>query len=99
MLDVAWPEVLVIGVVALVAIGPKDLPKVMYQLGRWSGKARRFGDAFRHALDEARFEAEVASRLEEQSQMTKDTPIEEPPKPRTTTVHKEGGGPGEGLSP
>ena len=40
MLDVAWPEVLVVGAVALIAIGPKDMPKVMYALGRWTRKAR-----------------------------------------------------------
>ena len=40
MLDIAWPELVVIGAVALVAIGPKDLPKVMHTLGQWAGKAR-----------------------------------------------------------
>jgi sec-independent protein translocase protein TatB len=40
MLDIAWPELIVIGIVAVVAIGPKDLPKVMNTMGRFAGKAR-----------------------------------------------------------
>jgi sec-independent protein translocase protein TatB len=67
MLDVAWPELAVIGAVALVAIGPKDLPKAMYTLGRWAGKARKFAHDMRQAFDQVTYEAEVADRLKKQA--------------------------------
>ena len=44
MFDIGWPELFVIAVVALVVIGPKDLPRVMRYLGRWFGKAKRVID-------------------------------------------------------
>lgn len=63
MLDIAWPELVVIGVVALVAIGPKDLPKVMHALGRWAGKMRRFMQDMRNNFDQLNYEMDVAERL------------------------------------
>lgn len=63
MLDIAWPEVIVIGVVALVAIGPKDLPRVMHAMGRWAGKLRRFVQEMRNQFDQLNYETEVAERL------------------------------------
>ena len=62
MLDVAWPEVLVVGAVALIAIGPKDMPKVMYALGRWARKAVVFGREMRSAFDEITIEAEASDK-------------------------------------
>lgn len=62
MLDIAWPELLVVGAVALVAIGPKDLPKVMHTLGAWAGKARRAFLAIQHDLERLSFEAEQEER-------------------------------------
>lgn len=63
MLDIAWPELLVVGAVALVAVGPKDLPKVMRTLGRWAGQARRAWLAIQHDFERLSFEAEEAERL------------------------------------
>ena len=57
MLDVAWPEVFVIGVVALVAVGPKDLPKVMYKLGRWASKLRQFAAELQRSFNQLDYEA------------------------------------------
>lgn len=74
MLDVGWSELLVIGAVALVAVGPKDLPKVMHGLGRWAGKARRFVMAIQHDFERMAFEAEEAERQKE-----KDKEMTEPP--------------------
>lgn len=73
MLDFAWPELVVIGAVALVAIGPKDLPKVMYQLGRWAGKARAFANDIRRTFEQASYEAEIAERIKK-SPESKDVP-------------------------
>ena len=63
MLDIGWPELVVIGAVALVVIGPKDLPKVMRVMGQWAGKARRFMHDMQATMEQASFEAEVADKL------------------------------------
>ena len=64
MLDVAWPEVMLIGAVALIAIGPKDLPKVMYALGRWARKARVFVREMNRTFEQISHEAAVADKIE-----------------------------------
>jgi len=63
MLDVAWPELVVVGIVALVAIGPKDLPKALYTMGKWAGKARGMVHDLRRAFEQVSYEAEVAENL------------------------------------
>lgn len=63
MLDIAWPELAVIGAVALVAIGPKDLPRVMHALGRWVGKLRAFTRDIHSTMDRLSYEMEVAESL------------------------------------
>lgn len=79
MLDIAWPELLVVGAVALVAIGPKDLPKVMHALGRWTGKARRAFLAIQHDLERMGFEAEQEERRK--APKDKETPTNPPDEP------------------
>ena len=53
MLDIGWAELMVIGVVALIVIGPKDLPDMFRQLGRFMAKIRGMGRDFQRAMDEA----------------------------------------------
>ena len=60
MFDIGWSELLVIGVVALIAIGPKELPGVLRALGHWMGKVRRMASEFQDQFREAMREAEVA---------------------------------------
>ena len=60
MLDVGWTELLVIGVVALLVIGPKDLPEMFRQLGRVTAKMRSMARDFQRAMDEAAKQAGVA---------------------------------------
>jgi len=59
MLDVSWSELLVVGVVALVAVGPKDLPRVMYTLGRWTCRARAFTHDMGQALEQGALNASL----------------------------------------
>jgi sec-independent protein translocase protein TatB len=66
MLDVAWPELAVIGAVALVAIGPRDLPKVMHALGRWAGRARAMMRDMQRAFEQLDYEASVAEKLKKE---------------------------------
>ncbi|NPV23292.1 Sec-independent protein translocase protein TatB [Bradyrhizobium aeschynomenes] len=60
MFDIGWSELLVIGVVALIAIGPKELPGVLRMVGQWIGKARRMASEFQGQFQEAMREAEMA---------------------------------------
>jgi len=68
MLDIAWPELAVIGAVALVAIGPKDLPKVMHMMGLWAGKARRMVRDVQRSFDQLTYEAEIAEKLKREAE-------------------------------
>ncbi|MFT3937217.1 Sec-independent protein translocase protein TatB [Rhodopseudomonas palustris] len=60
MFDIGWSELMVIGVVALIAIGPKELPGVLRTVGQWMGKARRLATEFQGQFQEAMREAEMA---------------------------------------
>ena len=60
MLDVAPTELLVVAVVAVVVIGPKDLPKAMRVVGYWVGKMRGVARQFRQGFDDMVREAEFA---------------------------------------
>jgi len=52
MFDFSWSEILLIAVVALVVIGPKDLPRVLRTVGQWTGRARAIAREFQFQLDE-----------------------------------------------
>jgi len=60
MFDIGWSELVVIAVVALVAIGPKELPGVLRTVGQWMGKARKLAGEFQGQFREAMREAEMA---------------------------------------
>ena len=53
MFDMGWSELLVIGVVALIVVGPKDLPVLFRNVGRFVGKARGMAREFSRAMNEA----------------------------------------------
>ena len=59
MFDIAPTEFLLVAVVALVVIGPKDLPRVMRVVGQWVGKARGMARHFRSGIDTMMREAEL----------------------------------------
>lgn len=59
MFDIAWSEMLVIGAVALVVIGPKDLPKALRAVGEAVGKVRRMASEFQNQFNDAMREAEL----------------------------------------
>lgn len=80
MLDFNAPEFLVVGIVALLVIGPKDLPKAMRFVGHWVGKARGVARQFRSGFDNMVREAELAEMekkwAEENARIMRDYPPE-----------------------
>src|SRR5262245_22029048 len=70
MFDIGWSELLLIGIVALIAIGPKELPGALRTLGQWMGKVRRMASEFQSQFHEAMREAELAELRKEVDEMT-----------------------------
>lgn len=59
MFDIGGDEFLLVAVLALLLLGPKELPKVMRFLGHWTGRIRRFSSAFRAGVESMVHETEV----------------------------------------
>lgn len=59
MFDIGWSEMMVIGVVALIVVGPKDLPKMFHTVGQFTGKAKGMAREFQRAMDAAARETGV----------------------------------------
>jgi sec-independent protein translocase protein TatB len=70
MFDIGWSELLVIGIVALIAIGPKELPGVLRAAGQWMGKIRRMANEFQGQFQEAMREAELSDLQKQATEMT-----------------------------
>ncbi|PWR23665.1 Sec-independent protein translocase protein TatB [Zavarzinia compransoris] len=60
MFDLAWSEILVIGVVALLVVGPKELPDLLRTVGRWVRKARMMASNFQSTFDQMMRDEELA---------------------------------------
>jgi sec-independent protein translocase protein TatB len=60
MFDISWGKLVIIGVVALLVIGPKELPTVLRTVGQWMGKIRRMAAEFQGQFQDAMREAEMA---------------------------------------
>ncbi len=59
MLDLGWSEILIIGVVALIVVGPKDLPKMLRTLGQYAGRAKGIAREFQRSMDDAARQADI----------------------------------------
>ena len=85
MLDFNFSEMAVVGLVALLVIGPKDLPKALRVLGYWVGKARGVARQFRAGFDEMVREAELAEMekkwKEENDRIMREHPMLTPAEP------------------
>ena len=70
LFDFGWSEILLIGVVALIVIGPKDLPKALRIAGYWMRKARALSQEFHNSVDEVMRETELAEMRQELKKAT-----------------------------
>ncbi len=59
MLDIGWSELAVIAVIALLIVGPKDLPRILRMAGRWAAKARSMAREFQGSIDDMVRESEL----------------------------------------
>src|SRR5882757_12296 len=71
----SWSHILIMLVVALVVVGPKDLPRLMNMAGKWAGKARAMASEFRRSFDETARESELSELRKEIDNLKKNNPI------------------------
>jgi len=77
MFDIGWSELLLIAVVALVVIGPKDLPRAFRTFGQWTGRMKRMAREFQSQFNEALREAELEDVKKEVEGLSKVDPLGE----------------------
>ncbi|PWG03193.1 Sec-independent protein translocase protein TatB [Sphingosinicella humi] len=103
MFDIAPTELLIVALVALVVIGPKDLPRVMRTVGNWVGKARGMARHFRSGLDTMMREAELEEMEKkwkaENERIMRDFPSAAPPAPPSSTSQDSAASLPEGQMP
>ena len=76
MFDIfSWQHIIIMLVVALVVVGPKDLPRLMNMAGKWAGKARAMAGDFRRSFDEMARESELAELRKEIDNLKKNNPV------------------------
>jgi len=76
MFDIGWSELAVIAVVALVAIGPKELPRVLYQMGKWVRYARHLSGEFQRHVDHMMHEVELDELRKQQQEVARQFDIQ-----------------------
>ena len=91
MFDISWSEFLLIGIVALIVIGPKELPAVMRTLGQWTRKVRGMAAEFQNQFQEAMREAEMADLKKQVDDMAHDVTDIDPLKGVREDIENVGG--------
>ena len=64
MFDIGWSEMMMIGVIAVIVIGPKDLPKALKTVGKWVRRARELAREFQSGVDDMVREADLEEARE-----------------------------------
>lgn len=70
-------EFLLLGIVALIVVGPKDLPLMMRKLGQWVGQAKRMANEFKGAFDDMARQAELDELRQEIEALKKDNQLQQ----------------------
>lgn len=70
MFDIGWSELLLIGVVALIVVGPKELPRMLRTVGQYVGRAKSVAREFQRSMDDAAREMDVQELRDAQRQLT-----------------------------
>jgi len=86
MFDLGWSEILVIAVVGILVVGPKDLPRLMKTIGEWVAKARRMASHFQSGVDEMIRQAELEDLRKDLNTIRGDLRAPLVVDPRTTTT-------------
>lgn len=76
MPQIGFSEMLVLAMLALVVLGPRDLPLMMRKLGRWTGKIRAMAWEFRQSFDEIGRQAELEELKKEVAALKESTGID-----------------------
>ena len=71
----SWSHIVILLTVALVVVGPKDLPRLMNMAGKWAGKARAMANEFRKSFDEMARQAELDELRKEIDELKKNNPV------------------------
>ena len=71
----SWSHIVILLVVALVVVGPKDLPRLMHMAGKWAGKARAMANEFRRSFDEMARQTELDELRKEIEALKKNNPV------------------------
>jgi len=85
MLDFSGVHILIVLVVALIVVGPKDLPRLMRIAGQWVSKARRMADQFRQSFDEMARQSEL-DELRKEIAALRNNPISDLDKPIAPSI-------------
>jgi sec-independent protein translocase protein TatB len=109
MFDIGWSELLLIGAVALIVVGPRDLPKLMRGAASWVRAARRMAGAFQRQVDDLMADTELDDLRREVSALRTGQPLMTPRDTRLPPKAGDGAAPeapapnprpaGEGQAP
>ena len=99
MFDISWTEFLLIGVIALIVIGPKELPTVMRTLGQYTRKIRSMASDFQNQFQEAMREAEMTDLKKQVDDMASDIKNYDPLKDVRTDLETVGKDVEKSLAP
>jgi sec-independent protein translocase protein TatB len=99
MFDIGWTEMAVIAVIAILIIGPKELPVVLRSLGRWAGKARRAARDIQSGIEELARESELSDLKNELSDAAEHLDVKEQIKESLDPLEPGNGNDSDGGKP
>lgn len=77
MFDLSWSHILIFLVVALVVVGPKDMPRLLRMAGQWVARARGMANEFRKSFDEMARQSELDELRTEIENLRRERPLSE----------------------